>query len=214
MKKKNRLIQKPNLPEHLEPIKIDKLADQSFYEKVTINSVISTVHAERVRFDQIHFKDVIFSEVNLPFSQWLDVLFENCDLSHVRLNDARFNRVKFRGCKLAGTDFDQAVMDDVTWTDCQAPYVLCNLTELRDVHFDNCLLKGANFIDASQRNLQFGTSDIHDIQLTGTSLKNVDLSRCQFTHLHLDEQDLRGAFIASEQAAGFIQLFGVNVKDD
>ncbi|WP_010531423.1 pentapeptide repeat-containing protein [Lentibacillus jeotgali] len=212
MKKKNRCIQKPDLPGQLDIIKTDKLTDQMFYEMGTIRTAIGPVHAEHVRFDQIHFKGVAFTDTELPFSQWLDVTFDNCDLSGVRLNGARFKRVEFRNCKLTGTDFDQAVMQDVTWTDCQAPYILCNLTELRDVQFDNCLLKGANFIDAAQDNLLLGTSVIEDVQFTGTSLKHVDLSRCKFTHLHIDGEGLRGAVIAPEQAAQFIEAFGVKVK--
>ncbi|MFD1361268.1 pentapeptide repeat-containing protein [Lentibacillus salinarum] len=213
MKKKNRRIQTPDLPEQLDPIKLDQLTDQSFYEMGTINEPIGPVYAEHVRFDQMHFKNVTFRETELPFSQWLDVVFENCDLSGAGLSGARFNRVVFRDCKLAGTDFDRLVMQDVTWTNCQAPYLICNQTEIRDVQFDNCLLKGANFINASQDNLQLGTSDIEDVQFTGTSLKSVDLSRCRFTHIHADEQELRGAVIAPEQASGFIEVFGVRVKD-
>ncbi|HLR63672.1 MAG TPA: pentapeptide repeat-containing protein [Lentibacillus sp.] len=212
MNKKNRLIQKPDLPERPEPIKIDQLTDRSFYEMVTVNNGIDPVYAEHVRFDQVHFKNVTFTETELPFSQWLDVIFDNCDLSGAKLNGARLNRVEFRNCKLSGTNFDRAVMQDVTWKDCQAPYILCNLTNLRDMQFDNCLLKGANFIDVSQDNLQFGNSDIEDVQFTGTSLRNVDLSRSRFNHLHLDEEELRGAVIAPEQAAGFIEVFGVIVK--
>jgi len=214
MNKKNRLIQKPDLPERPEPIKIDQLTDRSFYEMVTVNNGIDPVYAEHVRFDQIHFNNVTFTETELPFSQWLDVIFDNCDLSGAKLNGARLNRVEFRNCKLSGTNFDRAVMQDVTWKDCQAPYILCYLTNLRDVQFDNCLLKGANFIDVSQDNLQFGNSDIEDVQFTGTSLRNVDLSRSRFNHLHLDEEELRGAVIAPEQAAGFIEVFGVIVKGE
>lgn len=214
VRNKNRMIQTPDLPEQLDSINFTHLTDQSYYEMGAIDSPIGTVHAEHVRFDQIHFRNVTFSETELPYSQWLDVLFDNCDLSGAKLNGARFNRVEFRNCKLTGTDFDQAVMQDATWTNCQAPYVLCNLTAFRDVQFDNCLLKGANFIDASQDNLQLGTSDIQDVQFTGTSLNNIDLSQCRFTHIHAGEQELRGAVIAPEQAAGFIGLFGVKVKDD
>ncbi|SFD67971.1 Pentapeptide repeat-containing protein [Lentibacillus persicus] len=212
MRKLNRRIQKPDLPEQLDPINVDELKGHSFFEMGTVKKAIGPVHAEGVNFEQLYFNDVTFTETELPTSQWIDVIFDNCDLSGIQLNSARFSRVEFRNCKLAGTDFDRAIMHDVTLTDCQAPYVLCNLTELRDVQFDNCLLKGANFIDGWQNNLQLGTSDIEDVQFTGTSLENVDLSRCLFNHIHIDEQNLRGAVIAPEQAAGFIEVFGVKVK--
>lgn len=52
MKKKNRLIQKPDLPDQLAPIKINKLTDQSFYEMGTVNEGIGPVHVEDVQFEQ------------------------------------------------------------------------------------------------------------------------------------------------------------------
>ncbi|TMN22168.1 pentapeptide repeat-containing protein [Lentibacillus cibarius] len=215
MVKKKRAIQKPDLPDKLDTMTLEKLTDQDNLEMGVIQEATGDpIHAEHVRFEQMHFQNVRLNDAILPFSHWLDVIFENCDLSGVQLQGARLNRVSFRNCKLAGADLDRAVMSDVTWTDCQAPYLLCNQAELRDVYFDQCLLKGANFMDVSQDHLQLDTSDIQDVQFTGTSLNNVDLSRCAFGYIHLGEQDLRGAVIAPEQASALIGLFGVNVKDE
>ncbi|GAB4071860.1 pentapeptide repeat-containing protein [Barrientosiimonas marina] len=213
MKKRQRSIQTPDLPEQLDPLTIEELTDHASYEMGAIYSAIGPVYAEHVRFEQIYFKNVTFRDTALPFSEWLDVSFENCDLSAVNLQGARLNRVTFHHCKLAGADFDRAIMQDVTWIDCQAPYLICNETKLRDVLFERCLVKGANFIDASQENLQLGDADIEDVQFSGTSLQAVDLSHCQFTHIHVGEEELRGAVIAPEQASGFIELFGIRLND-
>lgn len=212
MKKKNNAIQTPDMPEDLEPLIINEMTHQSAYEMGRVETSIGPVQAEHVRFNEIHMKGVIFAETHLPFSSWTDVLFEECDLSHVTFNRAQFNRVTFRDCKLAGTNFDESMMRDVQWSGCQAPYSLFNLTELQDVRFDDCFLKGANFFEANVDNIQLGASMIEDVQFTGTSLENVDLSRCPFTHIHASEQDLRGAVISSEQALSFIELFGLKVK--
>ncbi|RYG72518.1 pentapeptide repeat-containing protein [Lentibacillus lipolyticus] len=215
MARKKRTIQKPDLPEKLDTMTLEKLTDQDNLEMGVIQEATGDpIHAEHVRFEQMYFQNVRLNEAMLPFSHWLDVIFENCDLSGIQLQGARLNRVAFRNCKLAGADLDRAVISDVTWTDCQAPYLLCNQAELRDVRFDQCLLKGANFMDVSQDHLQFGTSNIEDVQFSGTSLKKVDLSRCEFNGIHLEEQDLRGAVIAPEQASGLIGLFGVEVTED
>lgn len=212
MNKEKRKIQTPDLPENLESLVISHVTNRSSYEMGRIESLMGPVEAKHVRFDEIHVKNVNFEEAYLPFSSWTDVLFERCDLSNVDFSGGQFNRIEFRECKLAGTNFDEAVMRDVQWTDCQAPYSLFNLTELQDVRFDGCLLKGANFFEATVDNFQLGTSTIEDVQFTGTSLKNVDLSSCQFTHIHASEPDLRGAIISPEQAISFIELFGLKVK--
>lgn len=214
MKKKIRAIHSPDLPEDLETLEINELEDGAVYEIGRIESAIGTMSAKNIQFSEVHVKGVNFGESHLPFSSWVDVVFEKCDLSNVKLNGARFNRVEFRECKLVGTDFDEAVMRDVQFIDCPAPYSLFNLTELCDVRFDLCLLKEANFIGAALDNVQFGTSTIQEVQFSDTSLKNVDLSQCQFTFIHIKEDDLRGAIISPEQAASLIEVFGLIVKYD
>ncbi|MDR7072436.1 pentapeptide repeat-containing protein [Fictibacillus barbaricus] len=214
MKKKTRTINKPDLPENLEILEIDEVVNGSSYEMGRLESAIGTANAKNVRFSEVYVKGVNFEQTQLPFSTWIDVIFEKCDLSNVKLNGARFNRVEFRECKMAGTDFDDSVMHDVQFIDCQAPYSLFNLTELRDVKFDHCLLKEANFIESTLENVQLGNSTIQEVQFSDTALKNVDLSSCQFTFIHVKEDDLRGAIISPEQAITLIEVFGLEVNHD
>ncbi|WNB93814.1 pentapeptide repeat-containing protein [Bacillus sp. NEB1478] len=214
LKNKIRAINKPDLPFHLDILEIDKVMDGSSYEMGKLESTNGTMNAKNVRFSEVHIKGVNFGEGQLPFSTWLDVIFEKCDLSNVKLKGARFNRVEFRECKLVGVDFDEAIMRDVQFIDCPAPYSLFNLTDLGDVRFDDCLLKEANFIEATFDNVQFGASAIQEVQFSDTSLRNVDLSQCQFTFIHVKEDDLRGAIISPEQAITLIEVFGLEVKHD
>ncbi|WP_062104490.1 pentapeptide repeat-containing protein [Bacillus niameyensis] len=214
MKKKMREIHRPDLSENMKIRLLDEVTDRSSHEFGKIESNIGPVHAEHVHFIEIHFNGVSFEQCQLPFSSWVDVIFENCDLSNIDLKKAQFTRVEFRKCKLAGTNFDQAMMRDVQFSHCEAPYALFNLAEVQDVLFNASLLKGANFIDAHFNNVQFHNSNIQDVQFTGTSLRNIDLSLCQFDYIHADERDLRGAIIAPEQALSFIELFGLKVKYD
>lgn len=214
MIKKRREIQTPDLPENMKILRFDELTDRSLYETGIIEFDIGPVYAEHVHFVEVYIKGVTFNQANLPFSSWMDVVFEDCDLSNVDLKRAQFTRVEFRKCKLAGTNFDQAMMRDVQFSHCEAPYALFNLAEVQDVLFNASLLKGANFIDAHFTNVQFNNSNIQDVQFTGTSLRNIDLSLCQFDYIHADEKDLRGAIIAPEQALSFIELFGLKVKYD
>ncbi|MBO0995749.1 pentapeptide repeat-containing protein [Bacillus sp. SD088] len=208
-----RKIQSPDLPQILNSLAIDKIEDRSTYELGRLEAFPASIHAEHVRFQEIHLKGVDFDNIQLPSSSWVDVVFENCDLTNLDFRMARFTRVEFIDCKLVGVNCDQANFNDVLFRQCQAPYSLFNLSTFQDVCFDECLLKGANFIDASLEFLDFTNSVIEDVQFTGTSLSNIDLSQCEFSLIHADEHDLRGAIISPEQAIGFIEVFGLKVKD-
>lgn len=212
MKKKNREIQKPDLPQSLEPLSIKEIADHSSFELGRMETTVGPIHAKHVRFREIHVRNVVFEKTHLPFSSWIDVVFEKCDLSNADFSGAKLNRVEFIDCKMRGANFDHVVMRDVSWVNCQAPYSRFSLTELKDVRFENCFLSGSNFLDSSVDNLQLGTTTIDDVQFSGTSLKNVDLSECQYTYIHLREDDLRGAIVSPEQAISLIEVFGVKVN--
>jgi len=183
LKKKNREIQKPDLPQSLEPLSIKEIANHASFEMGRIETTVGPIHAKHVRFSEIHVKNVVIEKTHLPFSSWMDVIFEKCDLSNVDFSGAKLNRVEFINCKMRGANFDHVVMRDVSWVNCQAPYSRFSLTELKDVRFEDCFLSGSNFLDASVDNLQLGTTTIEDVQFTGTSLKNVDLSACQYTYI-------------------------------
>ncbi len=213
MKRKVRTIQQPLLPEGLSQISLSDISNETLVEIGKVTYVDGPIEAEHVRFEEVHFRNVNLTGSKLPFSSWSNSILEDCDLSHVDFSRTRFHRVLFKNCKLAGTDFDQTELRDVYWQECQAPYALFNQMDMRDVCFTNCLLKGANFLDSKWDYVQFGHSTIDDVQFTGTSLKNVDLSNCQFTTIHTNAEEIKGAIISAEQAVSFIELFGVKVKD-
>ncbi|MFC0015418.1 MULTISPECIES: pentapeptide repeat-containing protein [Allobacillus] len=213
MKKRNRPIESPDLPKQLETTNMSTLEDASEIEMLRVESVAPGLEAEHVRFREVYIKGVHFDYAKLPHSSWVDVTFENCDLSNVKLTNVQMNRVEFRNCKLVGTDFDRADLRDVRMIDCQAPYTLFNLANMQDVSFNDCLLKSANFIESEFFNVQFGSSTIDDVQFTGTSLKDVDLSNCELRQIHIQKEDIQGAIVSAEQAISLIELFGVTVKD-
>ncbi|MYL43488.1 pentapeptide repeat-containing protein [Virgibacillus massiliensis] len=214
MKRKQRAIHEPELPENLEEIELTHLSYHDLIELSRIEKIKGPLVGEHVRFEEVYLKKVTLSQSRLSFSRWTDVIFNGCDLSNVDFQDAYFNRVAFHNCKLAGADFDQANFQDVQFIECEAPYCLFNQTLLRDMAFRQCLLKGANFMEVQFDNVQFGYSVIQDVTFTGSSLASIDLSNCQFRTIHLTGEELRGAIISAEQAVSFIELFGVQVKYD
>ncbi|HFL2538681.1 TPA: hypothetical protein ACG3G9_003845, partial [Clostridioides difficile] len=48
--------------------------------------------------------------------------------------------------------------------------------------------------------------------MTGTKLKGLDLSNCQFDSLVLNMEDLNGCVISPYQAATFVGLMGIVIK--
>lgn len=113
MKPKQRLIQKPDLPEELPIKSLKELTDNSFIEMVKYDHTSSSFTVSHVGFEDVFFTNVNMSQSKFPFSSWTNVLFDTCDLSQLDFQGARFRRVEFRNCKLAGVNFSQTDMYDL-----------------------------------------------------------------------------------------------------
>ncbi|GAA0351865.1 pentapeptide repeat-containing protein [Bacillus horti] len=214
MRKKKHSIQEPDLPYELLPIALESehISSHAYIENGIIENIATQLRADHVGFSELYLKSVQLQGSQLNASNWTDVIFEKCDLSNVKFNRAQFNRVRFVDCKMVGTDFDEAVFADVQFVQCQGQLSTWSVSTCKDMSFEDCQLKSASFFEAVFERIQFGKSYIDDVQFTGTSLADVDLSLCHFDSIHASAGDLVGSVISPEQAVAFVQAFGVKVK--
>ncbi|MEF2294027.1 pentapeptide repeat-containing protein [Virgibacillus dokdonensis] len=168
MKPKQRLIQKPDLPEELLIRSLNELTDNSFIEMAKYDHTSSSFTASHVGFEDVFFTNVNMSQSKFPFSSWTNVLFDTCDLSQLDFQGARFRRVEFRNCKLAGVNFSQTDMQDVRFIACEAPYTLFGNAILRDGELVDCLLKGSQFIDTKLDYVQLDNVVLDDVSFDFT----------------------------------------------
>lgn len=70
-----------------------------------------------------------------------------------------------------------------------------------------------DFYESKLGNVKFDQCDLNEANLTGTSLKAIDLRSCYFLHLLLDKEILNGRTVNTEQATGFAGLLELKIKD-
>ncbi len=178
------------------------------------DSLIEYQEADRVSFDKVIFRNVTIAESTLHAIELTDVIFENCDLSNVNFSDAFVHRTEFRNCKLIGTDFSRGRFQNVRMVDCIGDFASFRFGKLKGTVFTNCRLVSSDYYQAVLTHVEFLECDIDQATLAGCRLKEIDLSDCSFTGVHVDIEDLAGCIISAEQAASFAGLLGLVIKSD
>lgn len=165
-------------------------------------------------------KSCVLRRCNLRGLRWTragftDVIFENCDLSNARFYEGYFQRVQFIGCKMVGTDAVDALLRNAEFTHCNLRMLNLSGAKLTGVRFDHCdLTESALRMLQEMKRVSFEHSDLGRAELIGTKLKGLDLTTCRMEGIQLTgANELRGAYVSSEQAIQLSSLLGVILKD-
>lgn len=120
---------------------------------------------ERAEYENCHFIQCSFNEINLSNYIFSDCVFEACDLSNVKIANTSFKGVQFSQCKLIGIKFEEV-----------NPFLF-------DVSYDLSILNFASFYKLKLKATKFVHCNLQDVDFSGS-----DLSDCIF-----DGSDFRGA---------------------
>lgn len=129
-------------------------------EDQTIKS--STILA-KAEYDNCHFIQCSFNEINLNNYSFSECVFEACDLSNVTISNTSFKDVQFIQCKLLGLKFEEV-----------NPFLLT-------VSFHNCTLNFASFYKLTLKSTLFKNCSLHEVDFSGTDLSDSNFDNCDFS---------------------------------
>ncbi|WP_426058613.1 pentapeptide repeat-containing protein [Hymenobacter sp. B1770] len=134
--------------------------------------------AGQVEFDEYHFINCDFSEVDLSHKRFADCLFERCNLSAVRLAGTALQNVAFEECKLLGLQFTACrdMLFGVHFDHCQMRYVSFAGRSMPATRFAHCTLDEADFADAD-----LSAAVFQDCSLAGAVFQKTQLVGADFT---------------------------------
>jgi uncharacterized protein YjbI with pentapeptide repeats len=180
--------------------------DLSFREEDLISLEVRGSRFQNCSFTHCHFEKAVF----------VDVVFQNCDLSNSRFRGAFFERCQFLSCKAIGVDMSDTRIKHVAFRQTKLLYTFFDKSKISDVLFDEIDFTESSMIEASFKN--FTVRDVKFIRnnFFKTPLCGVDLSRCDLVApvVSMPPFELKGAIISPAQAADLIGLWGIVVKSD
>lgn len=207
-------ITSPKHNENLEQIDLKEALQEDYYISNAIVCSLEGIEESdgKIIFDQVIFKQASFVGLHIYQVEFIDCIFEKCDLSNVVMEQAVFHRVEFIACKLFGANFADARLTDVRVIENHANYLNLSFSKLKKVSFNKCTLNHADFIDSTFQQVDLEDCEIDEANFTDTSLEGVDLSNTTYENIIVSLEDLKGCTVSMEQAIGFAKSLGVIIK--
>lgn len=144
---------------------------------------LANVEAEGLQFEVGHcselelssstFRDVEFLDAKSTELDVADCVFQDCDLSGVRLKSVR--RSTFTGCKFLGANFSTGRLADVVFDDCTLRFTNMRMADLSRVAFTNCSIDDLDLFDATIADIDFSKSRVSKLGVDRISASRVDL---------------------------------------
>lgn len=205
--------QAPRLNPQLETVQLTAFEPDETYEGLVFEELtLKQTEVEILFFKGCLFKNCQFEQVDFNNCDFQDVQFEHCALLNCSLMNDPFQRVAFNGCQLIGSDFAEAGLNDVTFDTCQADYTGFNFARMRHVDFKDCSMQEVSLGQVDWQWLTMIGNRLNGMDMTGTNLKNLDISQNQFEKATFTLELLRGATISTEQTLVIMSALRINVR--
>lgn len=211
----NTKIDSPKIPKDL-PVLLHKIHSIQSKDEFSLGSISDAIieyqEASKVSFEKVVFKNVTITESSLTGIEFTDVVFDRCDISNVDFSDAFIHRTEFRGCKMIGTNFTRARFKNVLFVGCVCDFATFRFGDFKQVAFEDSSLMSTDYFQSVLHKTLFSVCNMDQAILSGSKLKGIDLSDCEFSGLIVEIEDLYGCIISAQQAASFTGLLGLVIK--
>ncbi len=144
------------------------------YENQTFEKIIYTGTASNGKeYHECSFIKCDLSSSDFCNNRFVDCIFEDCNLSMVKLGGSTLNNVIFKNSKLMGVDFrvcddflfqvefENCVLDYSSFMGKKMPKTLFSATSLKEVNFTQAKLSGAIFKEADLTSAIFNETELH-----------------------------------------------------
>lgn len=205
----------PKFPVELTESSFEEAMDDHYITNCKISQkMIEFETNEALHIDTVVFEGVNFAEAAWPRSEFVDVLFINCDLSNADFSRCVFHRTEFRDSKLMGTNFAEAGIRHTLFTDCILNYATFGFSLCTFSQFKTSSMRQADFYESELKETYFTGCDMDGINFAETDLCDIDLSTNQFENMLVTVEKLAGCTVSQDQALAFARQLGMRISED
>jgi len=165
----------------------------------------------------IWLKDARVVELDLDRPEWLDLKFEDCDISGVVATGYVVRRAEVLRTRLRGVTLAKGQVDDALIEGCTSDELSFRFSRLRHVVFRDCDLSGVDFYNTTFEHVTIIDSDLQRARFDAAEVKCLSIQNCNLTGIS-GVTGLKGATVdASDLPAMAIALaseIGIAIRDD
>lgn len=190
------------------------IEDEAYFEANRFtNSDYSYLTGKNIIIRQSELEKITLHKTRLDNFEASNVIFRNCDFSNIEWLKASFHQVIFEQCKLTGANFAESYLRDCQFHDCLCDFVSFSQGNLKVVTFANCRLTDSEFYNLKWQHINFINNDLTGSNWGHTSLNKLDFSNNKFYRIILEQENLRGLIVNSQQALVIAASLGLVIKD-
>ncbi|MGX7377557.1 pentapeptide repeat-containing protein [Carnobacterium maltaromaticum] len=189
-------------------VKIEEVESHTHYKKCQITSNFGIKKINEVIFENCTFERLDFKQM-----EFLDVIFDNCNLASGDFSEGLIYRSEFKNCQLSGANFIDSKQKNVKWQGCLLSYANYSSSNMESVHFIEGRMTESYFQDCQVKNVIFEEIDANGVDLVGSKLTGLDISKAHFDFLNLDISLAKGLKIGYDQAYKLITLSGIEIVE-
>lgn len=183
---------------------ISEIEPNTRYESCLIYQDHALVKCEQVMFSKCEFEIDACDR-----AEFLDVIFDRCDLSNQSLQKSYLYRCEFRACKLMASEIYDSKVKDVLFKDTMMNFMNLSQSSFENVVFETCRLNESTLMMAKYKNMKFKDCELTGLNLTDTRCNNLDLTSCTFDTIVYTPGLIKGMRIRADQASALIGYLGL-----
>lgn len=215
-KKPPRQPKPPDIPDDPDSVGIpgDTVQGHERYEYLVVPQVdLSWQEAGYARFEASTFTKVTLNDTHFRGLTLVDAQLDACDMANANWRECEFTRVELLGCRMLGFLAGEGRFQDVLFKECKGKFALFRGAHLKWVRFEKCDLTEADFHGADLSGVVFAGCDLTGCDMKEAKLSGVDLRGSIVDEMRIGLEELQGATVDTVQAATFMRLLGVTVKE-
>ena len=174
----------------------------------------AVANLEKAEYENCHFFQCAFNEINLNNYSFSECIFEACDLSNVKIANTSFKDVQFLQCKLLGLKFEEVnpFLLNVSFHNCTLNFASFYKLTLKSTLFENCSLQEVDFSGTDLSDSTFDNCDFSASIFDGTILKNVNFITSFNFSIDPSRNQLTKAKFSKENCLGLLNHLKIEIK--
>lgn len=212
--KSNIKIIEPKLPSYLEKQTFKNCLYEEELEGYYFEE--DKVKTKKTRLDvrDSFLRKIDFTSFEGVKSSFVNIIFENCDLSNANFEESTIHRITFKDCKLVGTNFLSSSIMDVSFLSCFMNYSNFNDSKMKNVKCKDCKIEEASFRNMKMKNIELDACSFQKTEFLHTSLKDIDFSTSNIAGIKVGMQDIIGMQVNVTGALALTPLLQIEIKEE
>lgn len=177
------------------------------------NEVVEGQDFSKLDLMNLTFAKCRFVECRFTGTGFYYVNLEHCDFSNNDFENSYWKECRVISSKGDGARFIRSHMKQTAWQGCSLCYSNFSMAVLEQVQISDSVMKMSAMPECRFKQLQLHGVNLEEVDFFKTSLKNLDLSRCEIRGISVSDsfRELAGVKIDAMQAVELALLLGVKI---